>query len=225
MMKNFYTGNIITPFWQVVGIFGFLIFSLAMPFVLNYESVFVFLLPAAMAFLWIVFSVDKGRRGTDLSSALSFKKIGSGQPTWIASAFFVALILCSLTGFLSEKVLDYFGIQYQQEQSLLTELKHTSMAGRITIALLVSFFAPLGEEIAFRRLLFGLLLPYGTWTAMLLSALVFAVLHFYLKGLVSLFLFALILQFIYVKTKNIWVPIHVHVFFNMLSLLCACMKN
>ena len=87
----------------------------------------------------------------------------------------------------------------------------------VIIGITTIIFAPIGEEIVFRRMLYGLLMPLGSVKALLLTAFLFSIAHFYLVGIPGLFFLALILQLLYLNTRNLWCPIQVHVIFNALS--------
>ena len=86
----------------------------------------------------------------------------------------------------------------------------------ISIALL----APIGEEILFR----GILLPtflrtWGPKRASLLTALLFATIHFQWETIAPLFLLGLILNALYLSERNLWYPIAFHGLNNGIALL------
>lgn len=224
-VENFCKKKSIRPLWQINAFLGFIVISLAMPFTLNNDSCMEWLLPSSFAFLWLVFSIDKGCGGKDLCTVLDFRKVSSGQPILIASAFIAILILCYATGILSEKIMDLFEMESPKEQQLVEALKNSSLPGKILIGILVSIFAPIGEEIAFRRLLFGMLLTHGAWFSFVFTSLIFAFLHFYLKGFLSLFVLAFILQILYIKTQNLWASVQVHILFNSLTFINALLTD
>jgi hypothetical protein len=78
--------------------------------------------------------------------------------------------------------------------------------------------APLAEEVLFRGVLYTALKQHGhrqlaVWT----SALLFATIHFYPVGLLSLIFLAVLLVVVYERTKNLFAPILLHSLFNAVN--------
>jgi membrane protease YdiL (CAAX protease family) len=80
--------------------------------------------------------------------------------------------------------------------------------------------APVAEEIFFRRLLIqSLLIKYSTITAVLISSLIFSLLHFHSFHLVSTMVFAITLALLYLKSQSILICIAAHSIFNIFAIL------
>ncbi len=84
--------------------------------------------------------------------------------------------------------------------------------------------APWAEELLFR----GVLLPalgrrLGIGGAIMLSSVLFAVMHFHVPSLVPLFVFSVALSLAYIYTESIIVPIVMHALFNTVSLMVMVM--
>ena len=109
------------------------------------------------------------------------------------------------------------GLSVDKEQHLAKSLREASLSEIIIIGITTIIFAPLGEEIVFRRMLYGLLLPLGSVKALFLTSFLFSIAHFYLVGIPGLFFLAIILQLLYLHTRNLWCPIQVHMIANSLS--------
>ena len=78
--------------------------------------------------------------------------------------------------------------------------------------------APLGEEILFRGVLYTAIRQHGhRQLALWVSALLFAAVHFYLVGFLSLILLAALLVCVYELTKNLFAPILLHSLFNSVN--------
>ena len=80
--------------------------------------------------------------------------------------------------------------------------------------------APLVEEMLFR----GILLPAITarWNAtagIVISSILFALLHFHLPSFMPLFLLAVGFSLLYIYTRSLWVPVIMHALFNGLNVL------
>ena len=80
--------------------------------------------------------------------------------------------------------------------------------------------APIGEEILFRGLLYRTLRDNG-WpkAALLLSSLIFGLIHFNPMALVPLAYFALLLALLYEKTGSLLAPMAAHAAFNAFNFL------
>lgn len=81
--------------------------------------------------------------------------------------------------------------------------------------LVPAIVGPILEELVFRKILFGTF--YKRWNflvAVILSSLIFAVLHMDLVHTLIYFAMGVVFAFLYVKTKRIIVPILVHMLMN-----------
>ncbi len=88
----------------------------------------------------------------------------------------------------------------------------------LTGMLLMVFVAPFGEEIFFRgTLLAGFLQRYSTKTALLVSALLFALAHANPYQFISAFVAGIVLGAIYIKTKSLWPCVFAHAANNLLA--------
>lgn len=78
-------------------------------------------------------------------------------------------------------------------------------------------FAPVLEELLFRKYIFGQLLNrYSTTTSIIVSSLCFAMLHLpSYRNLIPTFIFGVVACLIYKKTKNIGYPLFLHVLANI----------
>ena len=90
-----------------------------------------------------------------------------------------------------------------------------------TVFLLVSFFAPIIEEILFRGIIQKGLINKGVkpQTAIIVSALVFGLVHFNPWQFIGAFLLGLILGVVYFKTKSLLMPILLHFFNNTIAVI------
>ena len=66
------------------------------------------------------------------------------------------------------------------------------------------------EELLFRGLILHALLPFGKWKAVLISSALFSLFHLSPAQTVYQFIFGIILALVYLKTKNMLVPILLH---------------
>jgi membrane protease YdiL (CAAX protease family) len=82
-------------------------------------------------------------------------------------------------------------------------------------------FAPVFEELFFRKFLFGKLLEKNkVLVSVIISSLCFSAIHFETpSSLISTFIFGVIACLIYLRTKNIWYTIAMHFLNNLFSTL------
>lgn len=80
--------------------------------------------------------------------------------------------------------------------------------------------SPIAEEFIFRGLLLNRLIKKtNIWGGILISSLLFAAVHTQAEKLIATFLFGIIASLIYLKTKNLFVPILIHILHNSLALI------
>lgn len=91
----------------------------------------------------------------------------------------------------------------------------------VKIFFALCIFAPLIEELLFRRIIYGFLLRYGFRFAMVLTAAGFSLCHFFIPGLPGLFLLGLGFQFAALKHRNLAASVWVHSMVNSFAFAAA----
>ncbi|NHM31042.1 CPBP family intramembrane glutamic endopeptidase [Neobacillus terrae] len=80
-----------------------------------------------------------------------------------------------------------------------------------------SFFAPITEEIIFRRIIARfLIVRINPFTGIILSAVIFAAIHLSWQGFLNLFFVGIILGYSFYKTNRLLVPFGIHILLNLL---------
>lgn len=116
------------------------------------------------------------------------------------------------------------GVEFSEKQSLLDLCAGADVPLFIQLLILVGLVIPAAEELFFRRLIFGTLRPLGAVAALLLSSVIFGVLHWFVYGVFVLTFFGAVLQLIYLRSGNLATNILAHSLFNLVSLCAAfCM--
>lgn len=106
------------------------------------------------------------------------------------------------------------------EQALVLELVAAGGPALASLTFSALVLAPLGEELFFRGLLFRrIALGAGRWPALVTSALLFAVFHGNIHGLVVYFWLGLVFAAAYAATGRLSCAIAVHVGNNAITLL------
>ena len=85
--------------------------------------------------------------------------------------------------------------------------------------LFLAVIGPIAEEFMFRGVLLNRLIrKTSMWGGILISSLLFAVLH---ADILGAFLFGVIASLLFIKTRNLLIPILLHIFNNTLAVLSA----
>lgn len=89
----------------------------------------------------------------------------------------------------------------------------------LIVTMVLSVIAgPIAEEFIFRGLLLNRLIKKtNMWAGILISSLAFAASHMKAEQLLATFLFGVMASLIYLKTKNLFIPILVHIVYNALT--------
>ncbi len=125
------------------------------------------------------------------------------------------LVALTLVGWSS--LLDAIGRSWV-EQEVLTTLREEP----IPFFLAAVVLAPLCEEVLFRGLLYPAFKKrIGTGLAMVLTALLFALVHWHLQTFPALFVLGLALAYVYERTGTLAAPITFHAIFNGWTFLGA----
>ena len=85
------------------------------------------------------------------------------------------------------------------------------------IFLLIVIFGPIVEELLFRGVILNrLAVKWGLTVSIILSSLLFGILHL---DLIGSFIFGLMMAVIYIKTQTLWAPIICHILNNFIASL------
>jgi len=160
-------------------------------------------LVAAIIFILLIFKNKKYLKvfkGKEYSLGKTF--------LWGVIGFFLAL----LGQVIAANIEIWFGIEAGSDNTaMLSDIARVSPI----IILSMVIFAPLLEEIIFRRVLFGgLYQKTNFFIAAIISAVVFAAVHGELEHLLVYMAPALVFSFIYYKTKRLLAPIIAHLLMN-----------
>lgn len=106
---------------------------------------------------------------------------------------------------------------YQMQESIF-KLFGNDLASIIFSGIIVILIAPLVEEIFFRGFLLRTLANrIGDMPGSIITALIFALLHFPWQSIIPVFILGLILNSLVIKTKSIWPAIGFHIFNNSIA--------
>ena len=106
---------------------------------------------------------------------------------------------------------------------IVFKLSWKDVSGSILNVLTTVLIAPVTEEVVFRWLLIERWKSkYSTWVAIVLSSVIFAVLH---ADLLGSFVFGVLLSLVYLYTGSLWGPILIHVGNNALVSLVVILDE
>ena len=117
-----------------------------------------------------------------------------------------------------EKFMRVCNLSGEPYQDLIVECSKASPMHFLTMLAVAGVLIPIVEEVAFRRVLYGLMRPFGSLPAALATAVIFSAVHGFLSGFPALFGLGLVLQWQYVQSKNLLTSIATHMIFNFIAL-------
>lgn len=152
-----------------------------------------------------------------LSAKLGIRPLKGGD--YLAVVIGMVAILLIGNGLTAgwQALLDWFGISYEEKQEVVEILSGAGPVALAGIAAGTVIGAPLAEEIFFRRVLFGLLRPMGVVSSVLLTSLIFSLIHFFLLGIPALFLMGLTFHVIYLVRRNLLSAMLMHGVVNLFA--------
>jgi len=137
----------------------------------------------------------------------------------ITRASAVAFVLCLPAIYLSQWLAYSFLGPDTAPQAIVTFLmEHPAWSERLLVLAIAGIAAPVTEELLFRGCLYGYLRQSGgRVVAILVSSVVFALIHAHPATMPALAVFAVGLALLYEYTGTLWAPIAVHAVFNILN--------
>lgn len=152
---------------------------------------------------WLVIKWRTTREELGLQRLPSWADIG-----WAPIGLTAYIIVTGLFAFIAPFVLpfvDYSEVQDTGFNQLLTQSDYIFAFVSLVI------IAPFAEELLFRGYLFGKLQKYmPVWGAVLVSSLLFAVVHFQWNVAIDVFALAIVLGYLRVITGSIWASVLLH---------------
>ncbi len=133
--------------------------------------------------------------------------------------YVVVLPVIIAAGFLVEFMTRNVGVTPEHQEVVLRFMEESSYSGTIAIIIFGVLVGPVAEEILFRGFLQPVLKDImGGTKAILLTSLLFALVHFNLYILLQIFILGVLLGYLYEDTGTLVAPVTVHVLHNSVSL-------
>jgi len=151
------------------------------------------------------------------------KMFGLGVSGWNWRTIVGWLLMCLPLVYLVQSVSYALCSPDQSPQAIVDFLlKSNGWQNRAAVFGLAVLAAPVTEELIFRGCLYGILREaLGRRIAILVSAIIFALIHGHLPSLPGLMVLAAGLALVYERCGSLWAPISMHAAFNALTILTA----
>ena len=201
--------------WDVLGFFGLAMLVAVIGSFFGKFTLIIITQCSLYAFLMLLLSRSKLRPDLQV--------FGKFSPSWVGKGYLLALGSLFLLNYLMTWLL---GTTPQSENPVL-QLFIAAPVWKIGIlGLLVVLIGPLFEEILFRGWLYGgLRKKWGEAWALIVSSLLFALIHGDAPALPALFVLGLIFAWVYRRSGSLWTSFLVHAMWNAttFSLLISVM--
>ncbi|MDD5678069.1 MAG: CPBP family intramembrane metalloprotease [Kiritimatiellae bacterium] len=138
----------------------------------------------------------------------------------VGMAFYAGILpIFFFTAVLSQLVMLIIDYPVTIQDVILIFMEPQSFWTMLAMLGLAMVIAPAAEEILFRGILLPLLMKrLGAGPAVILSSVLFALIHFHVPSFFPLFVLATGLALAYIYTGSLWVPIMMHALFNGMNL-------
>ena len=165
-------------------------------------------------------------RGFKLGSVFGVDRMPVGRSVLLGVSLLVsALPMVFAVDYLASVLLKVNPSTDAQEVIRIFENSSTG-AQRIPIILLAVVIAPVAEELAFRGYLYGVIKRYfGAVPALVLSGILFALIHLNLPSFFPLLVLASVFALAYELSGSLLVPMTMHALFNALSLILVLVEQ
>jgi len=154
-------------------------------------------------------------RGLPLREAFALRRPAS----WPRALGLTALALVAI--WIASAALAPF-LDANEEQGLVPDEWDSSRAGAFAAFFVaVTFVAPVVEELTYRGLGFTLVLPYGTWVAIVTTGVLFGAAHGLLVALPILTVFGIVVGWLRARTDSVYPSMLFHATFNGTALVVS----
>lgn len=173
--------------------------------------------PICTALPFVVYlAVQKLRRKEQLQY-LCFQPVGFGMGLLLVLAGLMLCLMANFPSILIQEFFSQFGYSAGDSASLMPEI--TSVPLLLAELFSTAVVVPVMEELAFRGVLLSSLKRFGAGFAIVVSAVVFALVHLDISNVVFALIAGLVFGAIYYYTENLWLSILIHALNNGFAVL------
>lgn len=151
-----------------------------------------------------------------IKGPIKYKELGV-RPFGLSSVLFVIcasiFMFCAavLTSFSSRGVADAY----------YADITEITIPGIIYVVVIYCILPAITEEIAFRSVIYGEYRKHGVFGAVLLSSVLFSLMHFSLSSFFTYFICGVTLALVYEVTKSVFASMLVHFLYNVMSVFSS----
>lgn len=149
----------------------------------------------------------------ELNTVLPFKKVKASE---FISLIFIGLAVCTLSNYACDIIIQEFGLFGISNNIDFSQVSDDLGMNLITL-LSTAVEPPLAEEFLFRGVILGVLRRYGDGFAVLMSSVLFGLMHGNFVQIPFAFIVGLILAFVTVRTNSLLPGMLIHFFNNFLA--------
>jgi membrane protease YdiL (CAAX protease family) len=152
----------------------------------------------------------------------SWKQVGlqSPAPGWIMTSFIIGVLVIPVSGLIALAIQLLLGQPLTNPQIPFLAPEGFTWLGAIGMLLLGGIIAPFAEELYFRGIIYAWLRQkWGIWVAMLISSLIFGLLHGEASIAGAAFVLGIVLAWSYERSDSLLSPILIHIINNSFKIV------
>ena len=135
---------------------------------------------------------------------------------WISGGYFCIFVISAMYEF----IMKLFGIEIEMQMVTNELQKYKDIKSIIIVILIVGIIMPVLEELIFRGILYqALRSKLSIFFSIFISSLIFAVIHINLLYIFPIMIIGIVCAYAFEKTKNILIPIVIHVVNNLFTVI------
>lgn len=139
----------------------------------------------------------------------------------IFAAYFGIILLGTVVSPLWEELIVKLNIECAKEQDIVELFRSANARDRVLMLISTCIITPVVEEVLFRRIFYDwfLRLTKNCGTAVILTSMLFSVVHFFILGIPGLFIMGAGFQLVYLLKRNLSAAIALHAVVNSIASL------
>ena len=146
------------------------------------------------------------------SAEFGLQKIEFRDFCIIFAAYFGIILLGAAVAPLWEELLSFLNIECAKEQEIVELFRSAGKRDRVFILISTCIITPVVEEVLFRRIIYDWFFRWtkNCGTAVIVTSMLFSVVHFFILGIPGLFIMGVGFQLVYLFRQNLLTAIILH---------------
>ena len=204
----------------------YLILSCISYFLSDSPTHLVKVISTCIFYILIGFIIYKLKKNNEANKFLGLQKEGIQYVKWVIPIYISLLPIFLIIFILNSIILsDIFNIEIERQEitNFMHDIKNPVHIFYIIIAI---FLAPFFEEVLFRGILLPKIFQKTNFTlSIIITSLIFAILHFHISAILPLFTLSLFLSLLYFWNGSLWTCIAFHMLFNACSIVLLILNS